>query len=59
MGRPPKPEAEVRRNRVVILLTDAELAELHRRADGEGRPIGTTAHALMAGALRKRAKPPR
>ena len=56
MGRPPGtggPPENVRRNRVAILLTDAELAKLHRMAEERDLPFGTLAHELLARALRR------
>lgn len=53
MGRPPAPPEQVRRNRVVVMLTDIELAALHRVADAAERPPGTVAHDLLTRALRK------
>ena len=45
---------DVRRNRVVIMLTDSELAKLHRLADERRLPIGTTAYELVGRALARR-----
>ena len=56
MGRPPGtggPPELVRRNRVVVTLTDAELAVLERMAGD--RPLGTVLYELVARGL-KRAK---
>ena len=54
VGRPRKPVEESRRNRVVVMLTDAELARLHRLADEKGLPFGTVAYELVARALIRR-----
>jgi hypothetical protein len=51
MGRPAKPSEEVRHNRVVVLLTDAELAKLHRLAQRKALPRGTAAYEIVARAL--------
>ena len=54
MGRPKGsggPPEKVRRNRVVITLTDAELAKLHRLADRKNLPLGTAAYEIVARAL--------
>lgn len=51
MGRPPGPPEKVRRNRVTVLLTDPEVAKLHRVAEERGVPIGTAAHILLTQAL--------
>ena len=54
MGRPAKPADEVRRNRVVVMVTDAELAKLHRLAEERTLPIGTAAYEIVERALRRR-----
>jgi len=54
VGRPRKPLDETRRNRVVVMLTDAELAKLHRLADEKGLPFGTVAYEIVAKALARR-----
>jgi len=54
MGRPPKPTEEARRNRVVVMLTDAELDALRAWAYERGIPQGTVAHQVLARALRRR-----
>ena len=51
MGRPPKRRSEKQRNRVVVMLTDAELREVRRRA-GE-TPLGTWLHELLVRVLRR------
>ena len=45
------PLEEARRNRVVIMLTDAELAKLHRLAERKDLPLGTAAYEIVARAL--------
>jgi len=35
------------------MVTDAELAALHRIADRNGKPLGTAAHELLTRALRR------
>jgi hypothetical protein len=45
---------EVRRNRVTIMLTDAELAKLHRWADEKDLPFGSVAYEIVARALARR-----
>jgi hypothetical protein len=54
MGRPAGPPENVRRNRVVVFVTDAELAKLHRMTEDSGRPLGTVAYELLGRALRGR-----
>ena len=54
-GRKPGPPELVRRNRVAMMLTDAELAELERRADRSGEPLGTTAYKIVAASLSRSA----
>lgn len=56
MGRPPGtggPPESVRRNRVVVMLTDAELATLHRLAESRELPLGTVAYQLLVRSLRR------
>jgi hypothetical protein len=54
MGRPAKPREEVRRNRVVVMLTDEELAKLHRWAEERDLPLGTVAYEVVGRALARR-----
>jgi len=51
MGRPAGPPEDVRRNRVVVMVTDGELAKLHRLADARDLPLGTIAYELLARSL--------
>jgi hypothetical protein len=56
MGRPPGtggPPENVRRNRVAVLVTDAELLALERLAQAREMPLGTVAYELLARALRR------
>lgn len=56
-GRPKgsgKPGEEVRRNRIAVLLLDAEFEKLHRLAEAEGVPVGTMAYRIFAAALRRK-----
>ena len=53
MGRPPGPPEQVRRNRVVVMLTDADLATLHRMADAQAKPLGTVAYEIVSKGLRR------
>ena len=50
-GGPPE---SVRRNRVVVMLTDAELATLDRMAADSGLPLGTMLYQLVKRSLRTR-----
>ncbi len=50
-GGPPE---SIRRNRVVVLVTDSELAKLHRLARRWDLPSGTAAYQLLASALKRR-----
>ena len=50
-GGPPE---KVRRNRVVLMLTDAEFAKLNTLAEKADRPMGTEAYALFSSALKRR-----
>ncbi len=52
-GGPPE---LVRRNRVVILLTDGELAKLRSLADERGLPPGTVAYEIVGRGLAHRRK---
>ncbi len=57
MGRPKGsggPPEKVRRNRVVVMLTDVELAKLHRLAETKALPLGTVAYELVARGLARR-----
>ncbi len=54
MGRPAGPPENVRRNRIVVMVTDAELAKLHRMAEGSGRPLGSVAYELLTKTLHRR-----
>jgi len=56
IGRPPGtggPPETIRRNRVVVMLTDGERATLNRLAILQDVPPGTLAHRLLAAALRR------
>lgn len=56
-GRPKgtgKPTAQIRRNRVVCMVTDSELATLHRLADERGLPLGTVAYEILARGMRRK-----
>jgi hypothetical protein len=50
-GGPPE---DVRRNRVTIMLTDAEMAKLQQMADEQDLPFGTVAYTIVARALARR-----
>jgi len=54
LGRPPSPPESVRRNRVVVLVTDGELALLRTISEAWKRPVGTVAHEILAKGLRRR-----
>ena len=47
MGRPKKPEGEVRENFLRIRLTDAERAALDRTAQAHGEETSTWARAVL------------
>lgn len=53
-GRPRGPSGEVRRNRVVLLLTDSELSKLECLARERDLPIGTAAYEIVGRALARR-----
>ncbi len=52
-GRKNTIEGAPRRNRVVVLLTDEELAKLKKLADRDAAPVGTKAWELLSRALRR------
>ena len=52
-GRPPLVEGEPRRNRVVLMLTDNEFANLERLAQQSGTPLSTKAWELLSRAIRR------
>jgi hypothetical protein len=54
VGRPRKPVAEAKRNRITVSLTDAELAKLQRQAETKGLPLGTVAYEIVAASLRRK-----
>ena len=45
---------EVRRNRVLVSITDAELEGVERLADERGEPLGTILYEIVGRALRRR-----
>ena len=57
-GRPPGtgpgPSPDARRNRLTILLTDAEWRKLKRLAERRDLPLGTVAYEFVARALKRR-----
>ena len=53
-GRPRKSEEAVRRNRLVVMLTDQEIALLRRLAKERGLPVGTVGYQIVGRALRRR-----
>ena len=55
-GPKPKARSKLRRNRVVVLLTDAEHTKLRRAADARNLPLGTVAYELLSKALTRRRK---
>jgi len=56
MGRPPQPTKTARRNRVVTLVTDAELKKLSALADDENRSLSAVVHQILAKHLQGRGK---
>ena len=54
-GRKPLPAEVARRNRVAVMLTDGELAELERRAKRSDEPLGTVAYKIVAASLARSA----
>ena len=53
-GRPRIPIEARRRNRVVVMLTDGELARLQRLAQAKRLPLGTVAYGVFARGLARR-----
>ena len=51
--KPTSREGTVRRNRVVVTLTDSELAALNRLAEAQRLPLGTMAYGFVARGLRR------
>jgi len=54
MGGPPIPPESLRRNRVVVMLTDSERTVLERVAGSEGVPVGTAVYRIVSRALRRK-----
>ena len=57
VGRPKGsggPTELVRRNRVVIMVTDGELQTLERLADAQELPVATAGYQILARSLRRR-----
>ncbi len=55
-GRRPgsgRPKEQVRRNRLMISLTDAELRKLKELADHEKLPVGRVAYGFVARGLKR------
>ena len=53
-GRPRGKASDVRKNRVVVMVTDAELGKLHRLAESSKLPMGTVAYQILSAALKRR-----
>ena len=59
MGRPKGsggPPELVRKNRVVVMLTDAELEQMREIAAAQETAVGTAAYKILARALTRRRK---
>lgn len=54
MGRPPQPAETTRRNRVVTLVTDAELKQLSLLAEDESHSLSSVVHRILASHLQGR-----
>lgn len=52
-GRTRGPEENVRRNRIAIMLTDAELERLKGLAEQQRLPLGTVAYNFVAKGLKR------
>lgn len=53
-GRPKGDPEKHRRNRVTVLLTDAEMRTLEALAEERELPLGTAAYEIVARSLRRR-----
>jgi hypothetical protein len=53
-GRPARDPQSIRRNRVVTLLTDAELEKLTRVADREEKSVSAFVHEVLSQFLKRR-----
>ncbi len=54
MGRPTIPREELRRNRVMVTLTDAEFEMLRRLADEKSQALGTAIRDVLVRSLKRR-----
>ena len=54
MGRPAIPTDQLRRNRILVTLTDAELAMLQRFAEKKELALGTAIHDVLVRSLKRR-----
>jgi hypothetical protein len=54
MGRPPSSLDTVRRNRVVTMVTDAELAKLKSLVEAEGKSLSFVVHDVLSRYLKRR-----
>ncbi len=54
MGRPTVPPGELRRNRILVTLTDAEFKMLQKLAEEKGAALGTAVHDVLVRALKRR-----
>jgi len=54
MGRPPQPVETTRRNRVVTMVTDAELNKLSSIADAEKQSLSSLVRLILASYLHRR-----
>jgi len=53
-GRPPSSPDTVRRNRVVTMVTDAELAKLKSLVEAEGKSLSFVVHDVLSRYLSRR-----
>ncbi len=54
VGRPPGPPEVVRRNRLLLTVTDGEMRLLRRLAEADEIPAGTLAYQLFSAGLKRR-----
>ena len=54
MGRPPLPAHQRRSERLVVMMTPAEAAQMEELARVKGKSASSLAHAILTRALKRR-----
>ena len=54
-GRPAGPPGKVRKNRISVFVTDAEMEKLEKLAEDAEEPLGTFAYQIISAFLKRRA----